>query len=153
MKRTIKENKKEPIRPVPKPVSKPKTTINKIVKNESAPKQKAKTTSVTPTPKQKVIKILRWKKITNGTHSYKGKTIRKGEILECRIDEMSDIVKRHFVCLDKIPEEKDDGVVLKVQSTDDGKFNVINPKTNKPINEKTLTKTEAEKVIGKDIKE
>jgi len=141
-KTTVKETKKEPIAS--------KRVIKKTLKSVKKPTPK---TVAKQSVDKKPISVLRWKKITNGTHNHNGKTIKKGEILECSPNELSDIVKRHFVCLDKIPEEKDDGVVLKVQSTDDGKFNVINPKTNKPINEKTLTKTEAEKVIGKDIKE
>ena len=128
----IKENIDEEKKPLPKITPKVKT--------------KAKPKINKPSPG-----VLRWKKITNGSHSYKGTTIRKGDILKCYPNELSDIVKCHFKCLDDIPEESDDGVVLRVKDNGDGKFNVINSKTNESINETPLTKIEAEKIIDESI--
>ena len=125
----------------------------KDVKEKKPAKDVIKKTPVKKPVKTPVKTHLRWKKITNGIHYFKGNTIRKGDILQCQVHELSDIVKRHFKCLDKIPEETDGGLTLEVQSLGGGKFNVVNPKTDKPINEKELTKTEAENIVGKPIEE
>lgn len=98
---------------------------------------------------EKVDKIdtrLRWKKIHGGVHYHSdGQVVKKGEILRAYPGEMSEVVKNGFECLDTVvPDQVDMGKQLLVQMVAKGRYNVINPITDKAINSVPISKKAAE---------
>lgn len=133
-----------------------KTQAKAKVSKVSEPAPVKKSTSKKVTKSKELIKkyndILRFKKITKGVHIQNRKMYKFGDILECKQSDLSPIAKRHFKCLDKVAEKEESAINLKVEKTKDGKYNVINPGTGKAINEKALSKEDAERISGEKVK-
>ncbi len=94
----------------------------------------------------KVDTRLRWRKLHGGAHYHSdGQVVKKGEILRARPNEMSKVIQAGFECLDTFtPEEMDQGTQLMIKMVSPGKYNVINPRTKKPINSVPISKKAAE---------
>lgn len=103
-------------------------------------------------------KILRWRKTTKGRHYHNGiagkQVVMFNEILKATASELSSpIIRRQFVCVDNASlndPSADMGNMLKIvpDEKNPGKFNIVNPVTEKVINDSPMELKKAEDVSG-----
>lgn len=90
--------------------------------------------------KKKATKVegaLRWKKISGGIHNHRdGQIVRKGEILRAKPEELSEVVKVGFVCLDDERPKVDVG--FKLHNRGKGWWDVLNKETGEKLNDSAL---------------
>ena len=89
---------------------------------------------------------IRWRKIGRGIHHHwDGQIVRPGEILLASESEVTPFGNL-FVALDPLPSMKP-FVGLRIVKTEEGMFNVINESSGATINDRLLTKEEAEDLV------
>jgi len=94
--------------------------------------------------------VVRYKKVSGGIHNHRdGQIVRKGEILICRPDELSAIIKEGFVCLDEEAKKAfDGGIDIGLKHRGNGWYDVINTVTGDKLNTEALRAKDAKEFLS-----
>lgn len=94
---------------------------------------------------------IRWRKSGGGIHRHwDGQIVRRDEVLVATEFEVRPF-RNLFTPIDPLPSEKvkrEPEVGLKIVHRGGGRYNVINEKTGTPINDKLLTREQAEELVA-----
>jgi len=98
---------------------------------------------------------LRYKKISGGIHNHRdGQVVRKGEILYAMPEELSDIAKEGFKCLDDEAKAMiGGGIGLEIKHRGNGWFDIINKATGDKLNDQALRAKDAKEFLEGDSAE
>lgn len=99
--------------------------------------------------------VLRFKKISGGIHNHRdGQVVRKGEILYAKPEELSEIVRPGFKCLDtEVKEGFSGGMDIMVKARGNGWFDIINRATGEKINDQAMRAKDAREFLSGDNKD
>jgi hypothetical protein len=98
---------------------------------------------------------LRYKKVTGGIHRhFDGQKVKKDEILLAHPGDLSPIILKHFVCLDKTPDEEQEITMeLGLRDRGNGWYDVINKKTGQVLNDQAMRAKDARQFITGEIED